>query len=115
MEKFSIIVASPNEQRCRRFVRKTYEIIGNSPFTKSVVILIALLGFTWLAYKLFDRIISLFDHSQKSLKKLTDLSDRLSSSISESDGNIPNLSNSFLNITQAPLHVVLVSEINCRD
>ena len=82
-----------------RFVRKTYEIIGNSPFTKSVVILIALLGFTWLAYKLFDRIISLFDHSQKSLKKLTDLSDRLSSSISESDGNIPNLSNSFLNIS----------------
>lgn len=82
-----------------RFVRKTYEIIGNSPFTKSVVILIALLGLTWLAYKLFDRIISLFDHSQKSLKKLTDLSDRLSSSISESDGNIPNLSNSFLNIS----------------
>ena len=82
-----------------RFVRKIYEIIGNSPFTKSVVILIALLGLTWLAYKLFDRIISLFDHSQKSLKKLTDLSDRLSSSISESDGNIPNLSNSFLNIS----------------
>lgn len=82
-----------------RFFRKTYEIIGDSPFTKAIVVLIVLLGVAWLVYKLFDRIISLFDYSQKSLKKLTDLSDRLSSSINESDGNIPNLSNSFLNIS----------------
>ena len=82
-----------------RFVRKTYEIIGDSPVTKAVAVIIVLLGLTWLAYKLFDCLISLFDHSHKSLKKLKDLSDRLSSSISESDGNIPNLSNSFLNIS----------------
>lgn len=82
-----------------RFVRKTYEIIGDNPVRKAVAVIIVLLGLTWLAYKLFDCLISLFDHSHKSLKKLKDLSDRLSSSISESDGNIPNLSNSFLNIS----------------
>lgn len=82
-----------------RFFRKTYAIIGDRYCTRATVILIAFLGLTWLAYKLINRIISLFDKSQQCLKKLTDLSDRLSSSISESDGNIPNLTNSIFNIS----------------
>lgn len=95
----SISDNSSHKHAVGRFFSKTYEIIGDSPFTKAIVVLIVLLGVAWLVYKLFDCLISLFDHSHKSLRKLKDLSDRLSSSISESDGNIPNLSNSFLNIS----------------
>lgn len=82
-----------------RLFYKTYIVIGENDPMKAVVILIVLLGLTWITYKLINKIISIFDKSQQCLKKLADLSDRLSSSISESDGNIPNLSNSIFNIS----------------
>lgn len=53
----------------------------------------------WLAKFVLDRILSIFDRSKQSLHQLRNLSDRLSSSVSEADGNIPNISGSLLNIS----------------
>ncbi len=53
----------------------------------------------WLAHFLLEQILSLFDRSKQSLQQLRNLSDRLSASVSEADGNIPSLSSSLLNIS----------------
>lgn len=53
----------------------------------------------WLAKFVLDKILSIFDRSKQSLHQLRNLSDRLSSSVSEADGNIPNISGSLLNIS----------------
>lgn len=53
----------------------------------------------WLSKLCLDKILCIFDRSKQSLHQLRNLSDRLSSSVSEADGNIPNISGSLLNIS----------------
>lgn len=75
------------------------DILTNDYFIR-VCIYITIFGIgIWVAKFLLEKILSLFDRSKQSLRQLRNLSDRLSASVSEADGNIPNLSSSLLNIS----------------
>ena len=73
--------------------------IYSEPILRSWICIIAFGICFWLAQFVLDRILSIFDRSKQSLHQLRNLSDRLSSSVSEADGNIPNISGSLLNIS----------------
>lgn len=52
-----------------------------------------------LMRSLMRRVFARFDRSRACLRRLDDLAERLSSSVSESEGNLPNFANSVLNIS----------------
>lgn len=74
------------------------DVLSNE-YLKVFILLTTFYLFFWLTKLLLDKILSIFDHSKRSLHQLQNLSIRLSSSVSEAYGNTSNYSNSLVSFS----------------